>query len=194
MSEVVSSFELNLEQLEGYEFKVGFDKEAPSPKLTFKLVGLLDDAAYAAVSGIYEDETVKEMLGLGPVRAAAPERPASEATATEADLEAALAAKAARDAAAAQSEKVVTKAAETSKAAVDLSDLDAALSVVEAPEKTTRRTSKAKDVQEVEVKKVADPVVETKPAAQTETITKASAAEVDDLLGGLEALLGSTDD
>lgn len=26
MSEVVSSFELNLEQLEGYEFKVGFDK------------------------------------------------------------------------------------------------------------------------------------------------------------------------
>lgn len=176
--------------------KVGFDKEAPSPKLTFKLVGLLDDAAYAAVSGIYEDETVKEMLGLGPVRAAAPTQTTSEATATEADLEAALAAKAARDAAAAQSEKVVTKAAETSKAAVDMSDLDAALGTAEPAEKPARRTAtKVKDVQEVEVKqetKVAAPAAESKPAS--ESIAKASAAEVDDLLGGLEALLASTDD
>lgn len=175
--------------------KVGFDKEAPSPKLTFKLVGLLDDAAYAAVSGIYEDETVKEMLGLGPVRAAAPEQPASEATATEADLEAALAAKAARDAAAAQSEKVVTKAAETSKAAVDLSDLDAALGVVEAPAKTTRtKATKVVEAQDAEVKTETKVVAAETKTAPVETIGKASAAEVDDLLGGLEALLGATDD
>jgi hypothetical protein len=44
--------------------KVGFDKEAPSPKLTFKPVGLLPDESYSTVSAMFDDDTVKEIVGL----------------------------------------------------------------------------------------------------------------------------------
>jgi hypothetical protein len=44
--------------------KVGFDKEAASPKLTFKLTGLLDDTTYAKAHASYENETVREIVGL----------------------------------------------------------------------------------------------------------------------------------
>ena len=196
-AEIVKTAEARGIPYNALAIKVGFDKEAPSPKLTFKLVGLLDDAAYAAVSGIYEDETVKEMLGLGPVRTALPAPTPS--TATEDDLEAALAAKAARDAAA-QSEKAVAKAAETPKAAaspaVDMSELDNLLPpepVVAKPRRQAAPKVEA-EVEEVEVKAAPAPAPAPAPKPQAAPKIAETSAEVDDLLGGLDALLSSTDD
>lgn len=77
--------------------KVGFDKEAPSPKLTFKPVGLLDDDSYETVNGMFEDELVKEIVGLHTSEDA-PAKQEEDADLSE--LDAAIAAK-----------KVVTKAA-----------------------------------------------------------------------------------
>lgn len=53
--------------------RVSFDKEAPSPKLVFKPTGWLDDTTYKFVSSLYEDETVKEIVGVHEVATAAPE-------------------------------------------------------------------------------------------------------------------------
>ena len=60
--------------------KVAFDKEAASPKLTFKPVGLLDDAGYASAQGLYNSDTVKEIVGLidRPAPAVAAEDPVDE--------------------------------------------------------------------------------------------------------------------
>jgi len=44
--------------------KVGFDRNEPSPVLTFKPVGLLDDTKYAEVRDIYDGETVRAVVGL----------------------------------------------------------------------------------------------------------------------------------
>lgn len=44
--------------------KVGFDREAPSPKLTFKAIGLLSDGDYAAVREQYDSEVVRTIVGL----------------------------------------------------------------------------------------------------------------------------------
>lgn len=53
--------------------KIGFDLEAPTPKLTFKPVGLLDDKAYAQVQEVVKSDVVKNILGGGftPSEAAA---------------------------------------------------------------------------------------------------------------------------
>ena len=83
--------------------KVAFDPTAPAPKLTFKLVGFVDDGAYAKINALYADDTVLDIVGLGNTHAAlpAPETP----SVTEADLDAALAEKAAKAAAKAAVEK-----------------------------------------------------------------------------------------
>ena len=54
--------------------RISFDKEAPSPKLVFKPVGWLPDAEYAKVLALYDDETVKDMVGVphGAADAAVP--------------------------------------------------------------------------------------------------------------------------
>ena len=88
--------------------KVGFDPTAPAPKLTFKVVGLVDDAVYEKINGLYADETVMDIVGLGAARAALP-APEEAPSVTEADLDTALQAKAAK----------VTKAAVDKAAAVD---------------------------------------------------------------------------
>lgn len=191
-AEIVKTAEARGIPYNALAIKVGFDKEAPSPKLTFKLVGLLDDAAYAAVSGIYEDETVKEMLGLGPVRSALP-APAPS-TATEDDLEAALAAKASRDAAA-EAQKVVARAAAPTAPttpAVDMSELDNLLPPEPVAPKPRRQATPKVDAEEVEVKAAPAPAPAPKPQAAPKIAE--TSAEVDDLLGGLDALLSSTDD
>ena len=74
--------------------KVGFDREAPSPKLTFRVTGLLTDAQYSVATARYEDDLTKAIVGLAPV---AP-RHEDEVTpavdsALEGDLDAALTAK-----------------------------------------------------------------------------------------------------
>lgn len=48
----------------GVVMKVGFDREAPSPKLTFKPVGLMDDKGYSGVKALYEDDVVRAVVGL----------------------------------------------------------------------------------------------------------------------------------
>ena len=46
--------------------KVGFDPEAPAPKLTFKLMGYLNDEAFAGVRKLVDDQTVLDMVGVTP--------------------------------------------------------------------------------------------------------------------------------
>lgn len=45
--------------------KIGFDMEAPTPKLTFKPVGLLPEDAYAEVCDVMASDTVQKILGGG---------------------------------------------------------------------------------------------------------------------------------
>lgn len=55
--------------------RVGFDPEAPSPRLTFKPVGVLSDAMYEKVNAMYDTDEIKEIVGL-EMPAAAPAEPA----------------------------------------------------------------------------------------------------------------------
>lgn len=87
--------------------RVSFDKEAPSPKLVFKPVGWLDDAAYKKVSDLYQDELVLEMVGAAKHAAAAEDEP----TVDTGELDAAIAARTAVETAKA-SAKPVEKAVE----------------------------------------------------------------------------------
>ena len=43
--------------------RISFDQEAPSPKLVFKPTGILTDEAFAKVQALYEDDTVKAIVG-----------------------------------------------------------------------------------------------------------------------------------
>ena len=65
--------------------KLSFDKDAASPKLVFKPVGKLTEATYAKVKALYEDDMVREMVG---VKGA----PVADAAVDTDELDAALAA------------------------------------------------------------------------------------------------------
>lgn len=52
--------------------KIGFDMESPSPKLTFKPVGFLDEAGYLAAQETAQSDVVKNILGQGFTAAPAP--------------------------------------------------------------------------------------------------------------------------
>lgn len=163
--------------------KVGFDKEAPAPKLTFKLVGLLDDTPYGLVSGLYEDETVKEIVGLGPVRERQAALPAPEQDEDDEALTAALEAKAQRDAAKAAGEQAIARAAKpAAKNLATDDDLDALLAPAETAKAKPKATPAAKAA--TPAKAPAEPPA---PPADTES-------DMDDLLGGLDSLLAATDD
>jgi hypothetical protein len=58
--------------------KVSFDIEAESPKLTFKPVGLLDDAGWAEVQEMTGSDIVSNILGANPVAVEAPAADTSE--------------------------------------------------------------------------------------------------------------------
>lgn len=146
-------------------FKVGFDKEAPSPKLTFKAIGLASDAAYDKINKMYDSDEVKDIVGLLPHSAPA-EKPAPEPVVAADELDAALSAKRAVEKA---------KAAEP-KASVELSDLDTALTETKPKAKAK---PKVEDVEDVEVKPT----------------TKAKAKSADDsMLLDIDSLLDSLDD
>ena len=117
--------------------KIGFDMEAPTPKLTFKPVGFLDDAGFAQVQETLKTDVVKNILGgasIGQVEAAvaaaapAVEAPVQEASVTppvspskevsQAEVSAAVAA---AEAPAAQPKKAAVK--EEMSVNIDLSDL-----------------------------------------------------------------------
>lgn len=149
--------------------KVSFDKEAPSPKLVFKLTGLLDDAGYEIVKEQYESDVVKEIVGLGTVYAALPAPAADDGGVDAAELDAAIAAKAATAKAAA------TKAAVKPpvKPVVDMEEIG---KLVDPPAEKPAAVVKPA---------VVKPAV--KPAAPPPDRS-------DDLLSQLDDLLGSTDD
>lgn len=167
-------------------FKVGFDKEAPSPKLTFKPVGLVSDAAYEKISGMYESDEIKEIVGLIDRRGGHDEQDA--APAVEADeLDQALATKG----------NPAAKA-KAKPAPVQADELDDVLDAA-APAPAPAPKAKAKpapvpseddNVVEVPVKAAPAPA----PAPKAEATKPAGGASMDDLLGDLDSLLGQTDD
>ena len=156
----------------GVVLKVGFDREAPSPKLTFKPVGLMDDAGYRQVKALYEDDTVRAIVGLDDL---APEPVEPKQSVVEADeLDAALAA---RDA--------IKTAAKPATAATLEDDLDDILTTPKA-EKPKKPAAKPK------VEPVDGEGGVTEVAAAPASAPKKSAAS--DLLDDLDALLGTKDD
>lgn len=95
--------------------KIAFDQEAESPKLTFKPVGFLDDAAFGEVQEIVGSDIVQNILGASPVALPA-EAPAAAADEPEAELEAA---KPAAKAAISKAKTVTDEEVETAVAAAE---------------------------------------------------------------------------
>lgn len=80
--------------------KVGFDKESPSPKLTFKAIGVLPESFDDRLEEAYESDLIKQIVGLGAV----PALPAPKKDDIAEELDAAL-----------EARKVSKKAAESAK-------------------------------------------------------------------------------
>lgn len=159
-------------------FRVGFDREAASPKLTFKPVAVLDDVAYTKACEQFESELVRAVVGLDEQAMAAP-APASAGPSVEPDeLDAALAA---RDATRKAAAKPAAAPAPAAVPEVTPDELDA---VVEAP-KPPAAAKKAPPAKKAEAPAPA-PVPAPKPAATVST--------GDDLLGDLDDILGGMDD
>jgi hypothetical protein len=47
--------------------RVGFDAEAPSPRLTFKVIGVVSDPLYEKIEKLYQSDEIKEIVGLTEV-------------------------------------------------------------------------------------------------------------------------------
>lgn len=158
--------------------KVGFDREAPAPKLTFKPVGLLDDAAYARVKSLYDDEVVRAIVGLDDF-AGDPVESKVEKPAVDADeLDAALAARAATQ-----------KAKEKSKPTpVSPDDLDDILPTPKAEKPKAKPKAEVEDNEPAPAQKAKPKVEDDEPAP------KAKKSGASDLLADLDDLLGNKDD
>lgn len=166
--------------------KVGFDRESPSPKLTFKPVGLMDDKGYANVRDMYDSELVRAIVGLDDF-GMEPHAPKAEPSVSADELDAAMAAREVTKKAAAKPEPEAPKKAAPKPAPVDDEDeLDAILN--------TKSKPKAKPVvdedDEPAPPKKAKP--EPKPEPKAEAPAKKSGAS--DLLADLDDLLGNKDD
>ena len=162
-------------------FKVGFDPLAPSPKLTFKPIGLASDTAYGKISELYETDDVKDIVGLLPH---APRTQVEDDTPdiTADELDAAMQAKKAVTAAKAKAAPVAPKAAPKPAPGVEditMDDIEDIVAKAEAPAPVAEK-----------------PKAAPKPAPKVEApVAKASTADsMADLLGDLDDLLGSTDD
>lgn len=159
--------------------KIGFDKEAPAPKLTFRIVGLLDESTYNKVNALYNDDTVLDMMGM-KVKPSAPAEaepaPEPEPTSVESELDAILAARAA-----------VNKAKAPATPAL-VEDDDVPLSATASDVKKATKASKAA--------KAAKPVEDVVEAAPEVPVAKAAPAmpSMDNLLGDLDDMLGQLDD
>lgn len=163
-------------------FKVGFDPLAPSPKLTFKPIGLAGEEAYAKISELYESDDVKDIVGLLPHAARkVVEDDTPDLTAEELDaaMETKKAVETARAKAAAPA-KVAPKALPKPAPVEDLTMDDIEDVVAKA------------EVEVAPVKAKAAP--KAAPKAEPAPVAKATSNDMDDLLGDLDALLGSTDD
>jgi hypothetical protein len=164
----------------GYDYnmmvlKVSFDKEAASPKLLFRPVGMLGDEAYATVAALFEDKTVHDIVGVASAAApeAAPEMDMSE-------LDAAIAAK-----------KAVAQAKEAKPAPKPAAKVEEADDMMMGFDDAVAATPEPKAEAPAKAKPAAKPVA--KPVAAPVVKEEASDAE-DDLMGDLDALLSSSDD
>ncbi len=148
--------------------KVGFDREAPSPVLTFKPIGLMDDVHYAQVRDAYDGELVRTITGLDDFEYSGP---ASAAPAVSTDeLDAAIAAREV-------TKKAAAKLEAPKKSVMD--DLDEVLSAKPA-------AKPAPEPEEAPAPKKAKPEPKPEPA-----VKKSGAS---DLLADLDDLLGTKDD
>ena len=165
--------------------KISFDPTAPSPKLLFKVVGMLDDASFEKVSAARDIELVQNILGIGPARLALP---APAGGATEDDLDAVLAAKAANDASAKAAAAAAVKKAAAMPAptlAATMDDLDSFMASDQSPDAKPAPKAAAKPA----------PKAAPKPAPTPAPVAASEAPSgMDDLLGELDGLLNSTDD
>jgi hypothetical protein len=199
-AEVVSAADKRGIPYNALAIKVGFDPMAPSPKLTFKLTGLVDDDSYEKINALYGSELVLNVLGMGPVRATLP---APTSSATDDDLEAALAAKAAKaakdTAAKAAAEAAVKKAqaaAPASAPAASMDDLDAmmggtATATPKAPAKAKPKPAPAPVAESPVAAPVAAPAPAPVSVAESAGVVPAG---MEDLLNDLDGLLNSSDD
>ena len=147
--------------------KLGFDREAPSPKLTFKPVGLLPDDVYRTVSEAYDGELVRGIVGLDDAPGAVTQAPAEDKPAIDTDeLDAALAAR-----------EATNKASAKAKAKP-------------APEPQDEEVQQAAPVEE-KPKASAKPRAKPAPEPQDED---AGSDKGSKLLADLDSLLGDTDD
>lgn len=148
--------------------KIAFNRDEPSPVLTFKPIGLVDDAGYRNIKEIYDGEVVRAIVGLDdnghsdPVEADKPKVDADE-------LDAALAAR-----------SVTNKAAAKSKVTTD--DLDDEL---DAPAPKPKAEPKPEPKVEAAPKPKAEADEDdTPPAPKVSKGASNLLADLDDLLGG----------
>lgn len=145
--------------------RISFDKEAPSPKLIFRPVGLLPDASYDKINSMFDTDVTKAMVGLIELKTDDHEEadaPAPKPKAPEDDsLDAAF--------------DALSKPAAKKPDPVSADDLGAALG--EAP----KPKPKAKKVESTPAQ----------PAGATATVAVSTG---DPLLDGLDAMLGNLDD
>ncbi len=146
-------------------FKIAFDQEAPSPKLLFTPEGLLSDEVYEKLTAMYDDPTVRDIVGVPsvPSAQAEPPRPALEAPAPKAEPAPAPAPKAAP------------------KPAVGLLSDD---EIDDIPVKAAPKPA---------VKAAPKPAPAPAPV-QAAPAPKAAAAEAQSIVAGLSDLLGMEDD
>lgn len=157
--------------------KVGFDKDAPSPKLTFKLTGLVSDAAYDKVQSLHDDQLVKAIVGLTAHREPEDHVP----SVSEAEVDAALAGTAAIQKAKATAEpkarapKAAPKPAPAPAPEEDAAaDLDNLLAPTPAPAPA--------------------PVAKAAPKPAPAPAANVQVTDASSLMDELDALLGSSDD
>lgn len=148
--------------------KIGFDREAPSPKLTFKPVGLMDDVGYAGVKALYEDETVRAIVGLDDVAQEGAVETKAEVKVDADELDAALAAR-----------EVTRKAAAETKPKAE----------EDAPKPRSRAVPQPKDEDDEPA-----PVAKAEPKPEPKAEPPAKKSSASDLLADLDDLLGTKDD
>lgn len=164
--------------------KIGFDRDAPSPVLTFKPVGLMDEQGYGTVQAVYDGELVRGIVGLDDEGFGVNTESLRKAPAIEADeLDAALAARAA-----------TKKAATPTVSTADLDDL-----MDEAP--APKPAAKAKPAPKVVAEELDDaeeeappPPPKAKAKEAAPKVVKESKSAGNDILSSLDDLLGNSDD
>lgn len=147
--------------------RLSFDKEAASPKLVFKVLGMLDKPTAVKVQSMYDAEIVHDMLGIKGTRSPAPNGDEVEA------------------AAAARQAMATAKALPKPVPKVDADEIADA---IVKPAKAAAKPSP--DVDE-DVAAVVAP--KAKPKAPAKPAPKAEATD-DDFMNEIDALLGASDD